>query len=219
MATRREEKERLRQERLAHQQAAVRQGRKKALGAYGLIGLASVALIVGLVALVASGNGDSSSATADSAPFGPHYDGLGDRMGAAKVPTMMKTMGSSSHFHPHLVVYVNGKQVVVPAEIGIDPRRPSMQMAGLHTHDASGTIHDEGMTSSRLGQFFAVWGVPFSAQRLGPHRASGSEVVRMWVDGKPSRAFGALNLADGQQIVVSFGSKTAPPPPLGANGA
>jgi hypothetical protein len=219
MATRREEKERLRQSRLAHQQAAARQGRRKVFGAYGLIGLVCLALIAGLVALVAGGNGGSSSASADAAPFGQHYKGLGDRMGAAQVPTMMKTMGSSSHFHPHLAVYVNGKQVEVPADIGIDPSRPSMQMAGLHTHDTSGTIHDEGMASSRLGQFFSVWGVPLSAQRLGPHRASGSEVVRMWVDGKPSRAFGALNLADGQQIVVSFGSKTAPPPPLGANGA
>jgi hypothetical protein len=205
MVTRSEEKERLRQERLAHQQAATQRTRKKALGAYALIGLLSVALIAGVVALAAGGNG-GSSASADSALFGQHYDGLQDRMGAVKVPTMMETMSSSSHFHPHLAVYVNGKQVEVPADIGIDPSQPSMQMAGLHTHDASGTIHDEGMASSRLGQFFSVWGVPFSAQRLGPHRASGSNVVRMWVDGKPSRAFGALNLADGQQIVVAYGT-------------
>jgi hypothetical protein len=212
MAIRREEKERLRQERLAHQQAAAQQSRKKALGAYGLIGVVCLFLIAGLVALVASGNGGSSSASADSAPFGQHYDGLQDRMGAAKVPTMMKTMGSSSHFHPHLAVYVDGKQVEVPANIGIDPSQPSMQMAGLHTHDASGTIHDEGMASSRLGQFFSVWGVPFSAQRLGPHRASGSRVVRVWVDGKPSRRFGALDLKDDQQIVVAYGTPRQLPP-------
>lgn len=28
--------------------------------------------------------------------------------------------------------------------------------------------------------------------------------IRMWVDGKPSTAFGALELADGQRIVVRY---------------
>lgn len=182
---------------------------------HALAGLLSVALIASALALAACGGGNSSASASPGEAFAPHYSGLSERMAVARVPTMMETMSSSSHFHPHLAVYVDGKQVEVPADIGIDPDEPSMQMAGLHTHDASGTIHDEGMPSSRLGQFFAVWGVPFSAQRLGPHRADGSKVVRMWVDGKPSRAFGALSLADGQQIVVTFGPKRAPAPPLG----
>jgi len=37
----------------------------------------------------------------------------------------------------------------------------------------------------------------------------------MWVDGRRSNAFGNLALRDGQQIVVSYGDKAAPPPPLG----
>lgn len=215
MATRNQERERLREERVAHQQGA-RQRSRRTLGAYLLAGLLSVALIAAVVAIVAGGSGGSS---ASAASFAQHYSGLSARREAAEVPTMMETMSNSSHFHPHLAVYVNGKRVEVPADIGIDPSQPSMQMAGLHTHDTSGTIHDEGMTSSRLGQFFAVWGVPFSAGRLGPYRAGGSKGVRMWVDGQPSRAFGALKLADGQQIVVSFGPKAAPPPPLDASGA
>ena len=85
-------------------------------------------------------------------------------------------------------------------------------MAGLHTHDASGTIHVEGVSGPRLGQFFAIWGVPLSARQLGPYRAAGDNAVRMWVDGKPSTAFGQLKLADRQRIVVSFGPKNAPPP-------
>lgn len=54
-------------------------------------------------------------------------------------------------------------------------------------------------------------GVPFSRERLGPYRAEGEDVVRMWVDGKPSQAFGNLELADGQQIVVSFGASNVLP--------
>ena len=93
----------------------------------------------------------------------------------------------------------------MPANIGIDPARPPEMMAGLHTHDASGTIHNEAGTGSTLGQFFEIWGVEFSGSRLGPYEANGEEEVRMWVGGEPSQEFGDLALADGQQIVVAFG--------------
>jgi hypothetical protein len=139
-----------------------------------------------------------------SAPFGQHYDGLVQRRKAANVPTMMETMNSPVHLHPVLKVLVDGREVPVPANIGIDPLEDGMQMAGLHTHDTTGTIHVEGVRGARLGQFFAVWGVPFSARQLGPYHASAGKSVRMWVDGKASDAYGALELADGQRIVVSF---------------
>src|SRR5205807_6996529 len=125
--------------------------------------------------------------------FGQHYKAVDQRRKAAGIPTMMDTMNSSVHFHPQLALWVNGKRMPVPANIGIDPTKDSMQMAGLHTHDTSGTIHVEGAPAGvTLGRFFDVWGVPFSARQLGPYRASGAKKVRMWVDGKPSRAFGNL---------------------------
>lgn len=206
MATRNEEKQRLRELRLSKQEEATRTERRR-LGAYAAAAVAVVALVAGaLIVALGGGDGGSSAATRASDPFGPHHSGLQDRMAAAKVPTMMDTMGSSSHFHPHLAVYVDGKQIEVPVNIGIDPSRPPMEMAGLHTHDAKGTIHDEGMPSSTLGQFFAVWGVPLSPTRLGPFEAEGAKVVRMWVDGRPSRAFGRLALEEGQQIVIAYGT-------------
>lgn len=36
--------------------------------------------------------------------------------------------------------------------------------------------------------------------------------MRLWVDGERSDAFGALQLRDGQRIVVSYGPKDAPAP-------
>jgi hypothetical protein len=115
---------------------------------------------------------------------------------------------------PRLSVYANGKQIEVPANIGIDPDQPPIAMAGLHTHDESGTIHDEGMPQgATLGQFFEIWGVPFSKTELGPYKASGRKVVRMWVGGKPSSAYGDLQLEDGQRIVVAYGPDSVGPPP------
>jgi hypothetical protein len=67
-------------------------------------------------------------------------------------------------------------------------------MAGLHTHDDTGTIHNEGQADATLGQFFAIWGVPFSRDRLGPYRAGRDGVVQMWVDGRPSTAWESLKL-------------------------
>ena len=42
--------------------------------------------------------------------------------------------------------------------------------------------------------------------RIDDYRAAGARTVRMSVNGKPSTAFGSLPLADGQRIVISYGS-------------
>ena len=217
MSSRLQEKERRREAREAQERELAvverRRGLRRALASVAV----GAVLVAAIAVVIASGGGDSKPTQATTAatgagPFGQHYAGLVQRREAAHVPTMMDTMNSSVHFHPLLKVYVSGKQMPVPADIGIDPTQDAMQMAGLHTHDTSGTIHVEGVTGARLGQFFRVWGVPLSATQLGPYRAGGNEAVRMWVDGKPSTAFGHLKLADGQRIVVSFGPKDAPAP-------
>src|SRR5260221_6520447 len=125
MATRNQERERLREERVAHQQRA-RQRSRRPLGAYLLAGLLSVALIAGVVAIVAGGSGGSS---ASAASFAQHYSGLSARREAAGGPTMMGKMGNSSHLHSHLAVYVNGQQVEGAPGNRIDPRPPFLQHA------------------------------------------------------------------------------------------
>lgn len=158
-----------------------------------------------------SGSRTGEPPAGSSRPFGQHYDGLAQRRVAAGVSTMAAPT-ASVHTHPQLAVWANGRRVPVPADIGIDPRNDPGQMAGLHTHDDSGTIHNEGQADATLGQFFAVWGVPFSSERLGPYRARNDRVVQMWVDGKPSQAWGSLKLGDGQDIRVAFGPERTTPP-------
>jgi hypothetical protein len=173
-------------------------------------GILMVATVAAIAIVVASGGDGSAKDSAN--PFGPHYAGLEARREAAGVPTMAEaqTVGAV-HFHPHLAVYVNGKKIKVPANVGIDPTKSPLEMAGLHTHDTSGWIHNEAGTSSKLGQFFAVWGVRFSRTRLGPYRATKTRRVKMWVDRKPSLAFRSLQLEDGQQIVVAYGRRSQMP--------
>jgi hypothetical protein len=187
--------------------------RRRLVAGYFIAAILVAAMIAGVVVVIAGG-GNGSPASDD--PFAPQYEGLESRRIAAGVPTMAE--GGGEHFHPFLEVYVGGEQVTVPANIGIDPAQPPITMAGLHTHDTSRTIHNEAGTGSTLGQFFEIWGVEFSPSRLGPYETSGEETVRMWVDGEPSKDFGDLELADGQQIVVSFGSEADTPSDLGSLG-
>jgi hypothetical protein len=172
--------------------------------------LAATLAAVCFVAL--SGGGSVGSGTAEGA-FGAHYAGLEERRLEARVPTMGDTSAGGDHIHPFLAVYVNGERIALPANIGIGPGAPLEDMAGLHTHDDSGTVHVENAEDPTLSQFFEIWGVPFSSRRLGPYKARGDDAVRMWVDGGRSQAFGELVLEDGQEIVLAYGPKGAPPPP------
>lgn len=176
------------------------------------IELAAAALLaaafVGALSYLAFGAGVSGEPELRG-PFGQHYDGLEQRRKAAGVPTMGERRGGE-HAHVRLRVYVRGKRIAVPAGIGIDPERRGPAMAALHTHSGDGTIHVEGMPGARLGQFFAVWGVPLSANRLGRHRARGAERVRAWVDGRPAQTPGSIELRDGRTVVIRL-EKTPEP--------
>lgn len=183
-------------------------GRKTA--AYFSAAILVAAVIVGVVAVVRSGNGNDEPAPT---AFEPVYSGLEERRLGAGVSTMGEPADAEAHFHPRLFVYANGEKVPMPVNIGIDPAKPGPAMASLHTHETDGTIHVEGMAEATLGQFFEIWGVPFSESELGPYGAEGSKTVRMWVDGQPSEVYGDLPLEDGQRIVVAYGPESGTPPP------
>lgn len=207
MSSRAEEKAERRRDRIEHERVLVAAGarrRRLTFGAAMLTGTAAVVVAV----LVFGGRGLDQNAVA-AGPFGQHYPGLDARRSAVRVPTMMDTMSSSVHFHPQLSVEIDGKPLPIPANIGIDPSKDGMQMAGLHTHDTTGKVHVEGVSGATLAQLFAVWGVPFSATRFGPYR---DVEVRVLVNGKPSRRYGDLRLADGQQIEVAVTRTRRPDP-------
>lgn len=73
------------------------------------------------------------------------------------------------HIHPLLSVEVDGKNMTVPKDIGINPslwKDRSLDeygmpgMSPLHTHDENGVIHVE-LTLGRnytFGEFLNIWG-------------------------------------------------------------
>ena len=125
--------------------------------------------------------------------------------------------GQALHIHQHLDVFVNGRRVTVPADIGVGPRLAFF--ADLHTHE-NGVIHVESPTvrSFSLGQFFAVWGVPLSATCIGSLCERGDRRLRAWVNGKPVDADPTrIVLAEHQQIVIAYGTPQQLPDPVPAS--
>jgi hypothetical protein len=118
------------------------------------------------------------------------------------------------HNHVSLNVTIDGKPIIVPANIGItqtgifaDPllfadhtldKFGMPGMSPLHTHDYSGTIHIESNTvrNYTLGEFLAIW--------KGPNM-DGKNVIAS-VDGKPVSDFRNITLNDKAKIILDIKS-------------
>lgn len=166
-------------------------------------------LALGLSACGATGPDSSSSPTAQSTPRSetagqaawPAPTDVAQRVVAAGLD--LGPMGMAEHYHPQLRVVVKGDEVLVPANIGVDPTTGAM--SSLHTHEPDGTLHVEAKQAGErftLGQFLTEWGVPLSARSLGDV-AAGRGSVQVTSNGQ--RVTGdprQLRLEPEQQIVV-----------------
>ena len=184
---------------------AARHARRRRLNQIGGVAVAAIVIAVVVIVALSSGGGSSTKAgktapTANgslpglqisNAPWSPEYSGLAQRLQQLNLPT---ESDAAYHIHAHLSVYVNGKNVGVPAQVGIDPQ--GQFLAPLHTHDGSGVIHMESSQTYpfKLGQFFDVWGVKFTNSQLGGYQAGNGNVVSTYVNGQP--------IADGPNYVM-----------------
>jgi hypothetical protein len=179
-----------------------------------------IAVVVALVAvLVASGgskkheaavagSGATAGLQSTPAPWPPEHAGLQTRVEALHVPTQSDT---AYHVHAALRVYVNGQQVTVPAEIGINASEEFL--APLHTHDASGIIHMEASEAYpfTLGQFFTIWGVTFTPTQIGSYTAGNGNVLAVYVNGSPVTNFVGYVMKPHDNIIVAYGKPGSSP--------
>jgi hypothetical protein len=129
-------------------------------------------------------------AAADGDPVGPHHVGCN------------VTEMNGVHIHAKLNIIAHGRAVAVPANVGfVLVGGTPVCLYWLHTHDDSGIIHVEAPGGSyTLADFFAVWGEPLSATRLGPYRGR----VRAFVDGALySGPPQDVELSDGETILLN----------------
>ena len=103
------------------------------------------------------------------------------------------------HTHQHLTVTQDGNPMVVPANIGIDPKLHSddsldiygPQKSPLHTHTDTGTIHVESkiITNYTLGEFLDIWGMELD-----------NKVVKAVINSKSVSDYDSHVLKDGDNI-------------------
>lgn len=116
-------------------------------------------------------------------------------------------MGMAEHYHPHLQITINGTEIPVPANIGVDPSTGAM--SAVHTHEEDGTIHIEADKSGEvftLGQLFTQWGVKLTPTQIGGVHAKPGDKVILTSDG--TRVAGdpmALRLRPEQDIELRLG--------------
>lgn len=190
-------------------------------------GAAIAAIVVVLGAFILVGR------TGSSAPPGPSYDptslpglqlggppwqpettNLRARLALIGLPAL--TAGAEAlHTHQHLDLFVDGKQVPIPADIGIDAAQGFL--APLHTHDTSGIIHVESpvVRTYTLGEFFDVWGLRLTADCVGGVCTGAGRIMWVWVNavaysGDPRN----IVLEAHQEIVIAVGSQSEMPNPV-----
>ena len=165
-----------------------------------LLGAGSMGLFSG-VASAGSVGSATAGIRATKPPWSPEYAHLQQRLKALNLPPVGN---ESYHTHALLHVYVNGRPVTVPANIGLPLKG---RFSPIHTHDTSGVIHMEAAHPYpfTLGDFFIVWGVRFSSTQLGAYTNSAHNRVWVYVNGKPIRYPKSYVMKAHDNIVVAYG--------------
>lgn len=94
--------------------------------------------------------------------------------------------GAVFHIHPHLAIFVHGKPVAIPSDVGRPVVTPCLYW--IHTHTADGLIHIESPSfrTFTLGNFFDIWGEALSPTAVDATRVKRG-AMHVFVDGRPYR--------------------------------
>jgi hypothetical protein len=216
----RKEEARLERERIQR-----RMSRRRRLG-QASIGIVSAALIAVVVLLVTTGGSTPAKPPlpgllTSAAPWPANSTDLRERLRLIGLPALGQTM-TAQHTHEHLDIYVDGKKVQVPPDIGIG----STFLSPIHTHDPavtttsdSATIHVEAPSQKTytLGQFFDVWGVRLTPTCLGGYCSGGGKSLQAFVNGKLVTDPRAIPLKEHEEIVLAYGTPSEVPSPVPAS--
>ncbi len=114
-------------------------------------------------------------------------------------------MATEYHIHPELSIMVNGTEVFVPQNLGVD----ATGMTSIHTHDEKGIIHVEAPVKKdfTLGDFFAVWNKDFSSSKILDKAVDEKSEIVVTVNGERVETYENTILRDKDKIVISYQAK------------
>lgn len=160
-----------------------------------------VAVVAVLIGIFVIGNRGSKSDTSSTA-HAPEIDGI-------KCETEMVKV----HWHAHLTMLNDGKDVALPANVGVLKDQDCLYW--LHTHETDGIIHIEspGKSDFTLGNFFQVWGQPLSQTVAGAMTSADGQKLRFYLNGQPySGDPNSIPLQQHDLITIESGAEVTPPP-------
>ena len=216
MASRKEEKERLRREREEREarERAASERRQKMTRLGGAI--AALVVVGAIIAVVSLGGGDDKGGSAAATqglqetqgPWAPLVEGMKEREAALDLPAPSDTI---YHVHAQVKIFVNGKPQKVPNNIGVD--ESTGFHSSFHSHDEKGIIHMEAVEKYpfKLGQFFTVWGVKFTPTQIGAFKTGPGLALEVYANGKKVPDGPGYQLKASDRIVVIFGKPGSAP--------
>jgi hypothetical protein len=141
-----------------------------------------------------------------------NYDDLECALKALGLKPSAESSGLT-HYHVHLTLYVDGKQVEIPDYIGLPAAggMTSTATSEIHTHGREtdpkpGVIHIESGSANfraNLQQFFDVWGVYATSDQLGGYE----KPIKVWINGEPVDDWLNLKLVEHNAITMVVGNQ------------
>jgi hypothetical protein len=195
--------------------AQQRRERMRWLITFAATGAVVVALGVGATLAIMSNNKKAAHPAADKGTGKPPWPLPADSLAGARAAglAIAPAEGTTTHFHTHLDLLVNGQKVTVPANLGISTA--SGMLAELHTHDDTGILHIESPSTNKrytLAQVFSEWNVRLTPTQIGGLTTDATHTLTAYVDGKQQTGDpAAIQLTPHREIALVYGAAGAKP--------
>jgi hypothetical protein len=158
-----------------------------------------IGVLIGITTAVSAFSSSNNTATSDVNQLAPPVDNI--QCDAAEQLAF--------HIHAHLSIYIDGKAVPLPAQVGIT----NTCFYWLHTHDTSGVIHMEApqVVTLRLGTFLKMWRDQFP-QLQYPTQLSSTTGWKIYIDGEPYNGnFNTIQLKSHELITLAYNTPNVVP--------
>ena len=114
-----------------------------------------------------------------------------------------------SHTHSTLSIFIDGDEISIPLNIGIQDSVCPDGMRGIHTHDDTGRLHIEtpSQVDAPVGAFFNIWGENFNSEQIFDNIANSDNEVVMRVNGVINDEFENYIMLDGDNVEIFYQEK------------
>ena len=114
-----------------------------------------------------------------------------------------------SHIHSNLAIFIDGSEVSISQNIGIQDESCPDGMRGIHTHDDTGRLHIETPSEidAPIGAFFNIWGEIFNSEQIMDNVADSNYEIVMYVNGDINDEYGNYIMSNNDDIEIYYRQK------------